>query len=313
MRTVFFGTPELAVPFLDAILADPAFDVVGVVTQTDELVGRKQILTAPPVKALALERGIEVYQPKTLKSEEAVAKLRAYDADVFVVVAYGKIIPPPVLALPKHGCVNVHPSLLPRHRGPTPMNAAIADGDAETGITVMQLDPGMDTGPILAQETIVLDSRETLPTLSATVMRLGPPLLVRTLKAIAAGRAKPRVQNNALATITTLLDRDSGRIDWNKSCQTVDRLIRAYEPWPGTWTVLSRHGKPMRVKIIEAQPTHRPATGTPGMISVSGTDLFVSCADQDLQILILQPEGKSAMRAADFIRGYSDVSGATLA
>lgn len=312
IRTVFFGTPDLAVPFLDALFADADFEVCAVVTQPDEPVGRKQTLTAPPVKRLAEARGVELYQPTSLKLEEAAARLRTYDADLFVVVAYGKIIPASVLHIPRRGCVNVHPSLLPHYRGPTPLNAAIANGDAETGITIMQLDSGMDTGPVLAQISIALDPRETLPTLTDKVTKLGPPLLIQTLKGVTDGRVQPTPQDGSRASITTLLDRDAGRIDWTKSCVEIDRLVRAYEPWPGTWTTIVRDGKPLRLKILRAEPSDRPTVG-PGRISIVDQDLFISCADREIKILSLQLEGKSAMQAADFVRGYSDMSGAAAA
>jgi methionyl-tRNA formyltransferase len=313
MRVVFFGTPELSVPFLSALVQDHDIEVVGVVTQPDKPFGRKQVLTASPVKQEAERLGLRLYQPSSLKNERHVERLREFSADVFVVVAYGKIIPESVLAIPRLGCLNVHPSLLPRHRGPSPMPFSIREGDRETGVTIMLLDHGMDTGPLLAATSIAIEPRETLATLTRKVMQVGPPLLVATVKEFASGRRVPTPQDPSKATITKLLSREDGRIDWKQTANEVDRQIRAFDPWPGTWTVWMRNGKETRLKILEAIPSDRSAAPVPGTVVVENGRVFVSCRDRMLDIIRLQPEGSAAMDAQSFSRGYSDVNGVVLA
>ncbi len=309
IRTVFFGTPEFAVPFLNALANDPSFDVVSVVTRPDEEAGRGHALTAPPVRVAAEASGIPVYQPATLKSDEALKMLSDMRADVFVVFAYGRIIPKAVLELPRLGCVNVHPSLLPKYRGPSPMQSAIRSGDATTGITIMLLDEGMDTGPLLASVNVGIDDNETLETLTRKVEEQGPALLVDTIKRLDAGGIVPVPQDNARATVCKLLTRDDGRIDWSLPLADIERMVRAYKGWPGTWTTWNGS----RLKIHELAPADFRADLPPGTVSIQNNRLFVDCSDGTLEILTLQPEGKPPMSADAFVRGYSAISGATLA
>ncbi|TAK03737.1 methionyl-tRNA formyltransferase [Patescibacteria group bacterium] len=314
MKIVFFGSPELAVPFLAALKADPAFEVVAAVTQPDKPSGRGKTMSAAPVKETATRLGIPVLPFVSLRKDPAAAEaLRALGADLFVVVAYGKLIPKGILELPRLGCVNVHPSLLPKHRGPSPMQYALAQGDPTTGISIMSLDEGMDTGPILAFESIGVDDVETLPSLSAKVMRLGPPLLVSTLKRLAKGEIVPMPQHDAKATVTKLLEREDGHLDWAKPVAEVERLVRAYLGWPGTFAVWTRNGSPLRLKVLSARPTDLRADFPPGTVRVADGRLLVEAADGTLEILALQPEGKAAMTAAQFLSGYSDINGAVLA
>lgn len=312
-RVVFFGTPEFSVPFLRALAADPAFQVVAAVSQPDRPSGRGHEIVATPVKAAAERLGIPSYQPPSLKKPEYAEPLRAYDADVFVVVAYGKIIPKDVLEMPKHGCVNVHPSLLPRHRGPSPMQWAIAEGDANTGVTIMVLDEGMDTGPLLAFVNIGIDSDETYATLARKAQEQGAPLLVETLKRYVAGEIIPVPQDDAKATLTRLLEREDGRIDWTKPTDVIERRARAYQPWPGTWTVWNRNGEELRLKIARLQPVDFRSDLPPGTVSIKNNRLFADCSDGTMELLEVQPEGKPSMAASAFLGGYSDIDGAVLA
>lgn len=284
MKIVFFGTPEFSVPFLRALIEAPSLEVIAVVTQPDKPVGREKTLTPPPTKILALQHGLPVLQFATLKSDTARETLAALHADCFVVVAYGKLIPQPILELPPLGCINVHPSLLPKYRGPSPIQAAIANGDDKTAVSIMLLDAGMDTGPLLAQEPVEVLPTDTSPTLSERLTKVGAPLLVSTLVGYEAGSIKPMPQSDAGATITKLLDREDGLIDWTDSAEEIDQKIRAYTPWPGCYTVLNKNGKELRVKILAAQ-----------------------LVDGKLAILQVQPEGKQPMSYQEFQRGYGQI------
>lgn len=312
IRIAFFGTPEFSVPFLTALADDPAFEVVAVVSQPDRPSGRNHEIAPTPVKSVALDRQIPVLQPTTLRDESVTAALLALNADYFVVVAYGKIIPQTVLDIPRLGCVNVHPSLLPKYRGPSPMNWAIAEGDATTGVTIMLLDAGMDTGPILSQTSIGLDADETMETLMVKAHEQGVPLLIDTLKRFAIGEIVPVAQNDEAATMTKLLDRDDGHIDWTLPMATIERRLRAYQPWPGLWTVWNRNGVETRIKIHSLQPSDFRADLPPGTVLTKNSRLFVDCSDGTIEILELQPEGKPKMTAEAFLLGYSDVNGAML-
>lgn len=306
-RVVFFGTPDFAVPFLSALIEEADIDVASVVCQPDKPVGRKKIIMAPATKALAEKNGIEVYQPKSLKKNDAVVQLASYEADVFVVVAYGKIIPQTILDIPKNGSLNVHPSLLPEYRGPAPMQAAIASGDDQTGITIMLLDAGMDTGPILAQATLSLDADETYTSLQEKVHRDGPKLLVETLKRHIAGDITPIPQDDDRATLTSLLSREDGKIDWSAPMIQIERKVRAYDPWPGTWTTWN--GK--RLKILKAAPADFDPEHAPGTVAVKEGKILVDCHDGTLDIQKLQLEGKPPMNPKEFLAGNS-IEGALL-
>ena len=314
IRLVFFGTPELSVPFLRALEADPAFEVAAVVTQPDKPSGRGGTLTASPVKTAAADLGIPVLDFASLKKHPtAVDTLKALAADAFVVVAYGKLIPQDVLGLPRLGCLNMHPSLLPKFRGPSPMQYALKEGDATTGISIMLLDEGMDTGPILAFETISIDDVETLGSLTQKVMHAGPSLLVSTLKRHAAGEIVPMRQDATKATLTKLLEREDGHLDWSKPVAELERLVRAYQGWPGTYAVWNRQGVPMRLKVLSAAPTDLKADFPLGTVQTHDGRLCVEASDGTLEILSLQPEGKAAMTAGTFLKGHSDINGVVLA
>lgn len=301
MRVLFFGTPEFAIPSLQQLHAD-GFNIIGVVTQPDKPVGRKQELTPSPVKIAALELCLPVFEPPTLKSDEAQQMLSALQPDLIVVVAYGKIIPPWLLALPKHGCINVHPSLLPKYRGASPIPAPILHGDTETGVTIMRMDEELDHGPILSQEIIQLDGTETGESLSKTLAALGAQQLSHTLNGYIAGTIKARDQNHDEATYTEILSREHGKIDWSQPAIDIERMIRAYYPWPGTWCLVNGG---TRLKILSARlydGENKDVDGT--LWRTDSGELAVACKSGALILLTVHPEGGKPMSGADFARGY---------
>lgn len=312
MKIVFLGTPQFAIPFLDALVDEPGIDVVAAVTQPDKPAGRGKEMKPSPIKERAAHHGLTILTPKSLKKDEASAELQALNADAFVVVAYGKIIPQSILDIPKLGCINVHPSLLPKYRGPSPMQSAIAEGDDQTGVTIMLLDAGMDTGPILARETIGLDGDETLESLVGKVWQVGPRLLIETLKRHADGDVTPVDQSEEGASICSLLSREDGHIDWTASISAIERKVRAYDPWPGTWTVWNRNDKDYRIKILKAAPTDFENDLPPGTVAIKDGHLMIDATDGTLEILKLQMEGKPPMDSSSFLTGYSDIDGAVL-
>lgn len=316
MRIVFFGTPDFSLPFLHALAHDDAFDVVAVVTQPDKPAGRGRILQEPPVKTWALAHKIGVFQFPSLKTTKARAVLSDLGADAYVVVAYGKIIPPEVLSLPSLGCVNVHPSMLPKYRGPAPMQAAIENGDSATGISIMLLDAGMDTGPILAQQSIELSPAETLPSLVGKIHRDAPRFLVRTLREYGSKQIQPKPQDESRATTTRLLAREDGKIDWSRPVEEIDRKIRAYSPWPGIWTTWKRPEKSLRMKILEAKPaelTDRSAAAAGHVLNASGKALIVKTGKGSLAVTSIQFENAKAMTIRDALNGHPGLSQAVFA
>lgn len=308
MRVVFFGTPAFSASFLEALANDPEINVVGVVCQPDEPIGRKKILTAPPTKTFALSRSIPVFQPTKLKDETFLASIADLKADVAVIVAYGRILPKLLLDLIPRGFINVHPSLLPKYRGPSPMQAAIAAGDSMSGVTIMKIDEGMDTGPILAQVQITLDPRETTESLTAKVVDIGAPLLIDSLQGFMTGSITPQPQSAEKISTCRLLKKDDGKIDWTLPATTIDAKIRAYTPWPGCWTVWQIGTSELQAKIINAEPfsptepTPEAVIGTPyfhqnSLLVPAGNSTF-------LTINAIQPAGGKAMSGSDFARGY---------
>ena len=293
MKIIFFGTPAFAADFLQGLLSDPAFEVVGVVTQPDEPVGRKKLLTPPPVKILATEHGIPVFQPTKLKDEAFQTALRATGAELGVVVAYGRILPEAVLSMFKLGCINVHPSLLPKYRGPSPIIAAIANGDTETAVTIMKLAFEMDAGPILAQTRLPITADETQSSLTNKVVTAGVPLLIDTLKSHAAGTVVPQEQDHTQATFCKLLTRQDGVIDWSEAAEVISCKVRAYNPWPGTSTD--------DLKIFKTAISDRNLPAAERQIE--NGRLFIGTGTSALEILELQPAGGKRMLAADYLRG----------
>lgn len=313
LRVVFMGSPRIAVPTLEALIANGQ-DVVGVVTQPDKPAGRGHGLVAPPVKEAALRHGIPVLQPPRLRRPDAVAALRDLQPDVIVVFAYGQILRPAVLELPRLGCLNIHPSLLPRYRGVAPINWAILEGLDETGVTIMLMDEGVDSGPILAQARERVRPDDDAETLGARLAECGAELLVRTLREWAARRIQPTPQDAAEATFTRMLTREDGRVDWRLSAVEIERRSRAFRPWPGLYTTFGgRTLKLLDVVVLESPTEGREPGEVIGEVEVNGEPaIAVATGSGALGVRQLQLEGKRAMGVAEFLRGYPRLAGSRL-
>jgi methionyl-tRNA formyltransferase len=305
-RVVFMGTPEFAVPTLTT-LAD-RFEVAGVLTQPDKPAGRGQQLTPPPVKRFVQDRGLPIFQPRTLRNESAQAQLAALRPDVIVVAAYGLLLPKAVLDLPPHGCVNVHASLLPRYRGAAPIPAAILSGEAETGLTLMRMDEGLDTGPIIAQAVITINADDTSGTLTTRLAALGTQMAVEVLPHWIAGDITPQPQDESLATFALKLNKADGRLDWSQSATILDRRVRAFSPWPGTFTTWNNK----LLRILSVQVTSRRSQGAEGLVVKDGQDIGVVTGSSILRLVKIQLEGRRAMSAQDFARGQPTFIGSVL-
>ena len=303
MRIVFFGTPQFSADILASFFINSEQTIVGVVCQPDKPVGRKHLLTAPPTKVLAQQHGIPVWQPTKLKDPNFVYQLQDLSADVFVVVAYGRIIPEAILNIPPYGCINLHPSLLPKYRGPSPMTASLVSGDSETGISIMKLDVGMDTGPILSQQRLAIDPQETIATLTQKVVMEGAPLLQKALNEYVAGKIQPHAQEEHLATYCHLLKKEDGQVDFTKqTAEDIERRVRAYTPWPG----VSAHIWGVDVKLLSTMVAKDATKIVAGeTFIVDKKRLLVGTATSALEVLTLQPSTKSPMNAEAFIQGYA--------
>lgn len=310
-RAVFFGSPAFALPSLEA-LATAGANLVGVITQPDQPAGRGHRLASPAVKAWAEQRGLPVFQPKDLKKEEDRAFLNNLQPDLLVVVAYGKILPKEVLDFPKFGAVNVHASLLPKYRGPAPIPAAILAGDTETGVTIMKLDERVDTGPILARKRVPIAPDDTTGTLSKKLAEIGAQLLIPTLERYLAGDLFPAPQNDAEATVCPMIRKDDGRIDWSQPAEVIARMVRAYDPWPGTYTIWNGH----RLLVHRAAAVPHSSAGdrlAPGaIIHDDSAGLNVMTGDGALLVTELQLEGRKRLSAEEFLRGYPAFVGSVL-
>jgi methionyl-tRNA formyltransferase len=302
LKIIFAGTPDFSVPCLNALL-DADNEVVAVYTQPDRPAGRGRKLTASPVKEAALTAGLSVFQPETLKSTDAVEALRGHNADLMVVVAYGLLLPQGVLDAPRLGCVNVHASLLPRWRGAAPIQRAILAGDRESGVTIMGMEAGLDTGPMYLVRKLLLDPRETGGSLHDKLSLLGAEALVESLPGIADGTLVPDPQDEDLATYAKKLTKDQARIDWHRSSAEIDRLVRAFDPWPVAQTGLGD----ARFRIWSGEPVQIPTgDAKPGtVISESKAGIDVAAGDGVLRITRLQPPGKRPMSAAEFLNARS--------
>jgi methionyl-tRNA formyltransferase len=295
-RIVFMGSPEFALPSLQALAE--AFHVVGVVTQPDRPAGRGRQLTPPAVKVLAASLGLPVIQPARLKEPQAMEQLHSWRPDVIVVAAFGQILRPAVLDLPPFGCVNVHASLLPRWRGAAPIQAAILSGDTETGVTLMRMDAGLDTGPILSQQSTPIHATDTAGSLSDRLAEMGSTLLIETLPAYVSGKITPQPQDDALATLAPKLEKSAGELDFTQTAVQLARAVRAYNPWPGAY--LNWHKQ--RLNLYKARPA--PGNkGRPGERTIHENFPAIVTGDGLLVLELLQPAGKPKMSGDDFLRG----------
>lgn len=312
MRILFIGTGGIGVPALQWLLDSREHRVIGVVTQPDKPAGRKMELQPSPIKQAALLRGFEVLQPKRIRDADAVKQIRSLEADVIVVMAYGQILPPGVLNAASVGCLNLHASLLPRHRGAAPIQAAILAGDAETGITVMYMDEGLDTGDILLEKRIPISDRETGGSLHDRLAELAPGALDESLALVTQARPPRTPQDPSQATYAPKLTRQSGVIDWSMPPLQIDRQIRAMNPWPSASTAFpGRDGRPQTLKIFSAVP--HDGNGVPGAVLKTGPEgILVAATGGAVLLQEVQLEGKKRMSARDFLAGNPVVPGTIL-
>ena len=297
------GTAGLSCASLNKLAHGEAFSVVGVVTQPDKPKGRDLKLTSSPVKILAEKLNLPVLQPLRARDEKFIAELRGLNPDLIVVVAYGQILPPAILDLPRFGCVNVHTSLLPKYRGAAPIQWAIANGDFETGVTIMKMDPGLDTGPVLSmRRTLILPSDDS-QTLHDRLAGLGAELLLETIPDYVAGKIKPQTQATEGATYAAKVKKEDGQIDWNAPAETIWNRLRAFTPWPGAFTFIRAEQKSLLLKIWKVEVVEQ--SGPVGEILVVGKDgIVVGCGQKALRILELQREGGKRLAAQDFLTGH---------
>ncbi|MAT97639.1 MAG: methionyl-tRNA formyltransferase [Anaerolineaceae bacterium] len=311
-KVVFMGTPEFAVPVLQTLIETQT--VVGVVTQPDRPAGRGKQLRPSPVKLTAAAANIPIYQPKSLRSEEAAQPLRDWQPDIIVVAAFGQILRPHVLNLPPHGCLNIHASLLPRWRGASPIQHAILAGDAETGVCLMQMDEGLDTGPVYACMPTPISPTETAASLHDRLAELGANLLNVHLDNIVAGNLTPAPQDDAQSTYAPMISKEDGRLNWQQTSAEIDRRIRAMTPWPGAFTFWQ--GELLKIKSASVADGRLP-DGQPGqVVALETSDHKESAAaltaDGGLLLEEIQLAGKRVTAVPDFLRGYDNFIGSTL-
>ncbi|MFZ3065743.1 MAG: methionyl-tRNA formyltransferase [Nitrospirota bacterium] len=307
MKIVFMGTPEFAVPSLKALLNSKK-EITAVVTQPDKPSGRGKRLTPPPIKVLALNSGVKILQPERLKDEAFLNALREINPDIIVVAAYGKILPKDIIQLPRYGCINVHASLLPKYRGAAPINWAIINGEKETGITIMQMDEGLDTGGILLQKGIEITKEDTAGTLTEKLSGLGAGLLIEALNAIEKGEIKAAEQDNSKASYAPMLKKEDGQIDWTKGAKDIYNIVWGMDPWPGAFTYYK--GELWKVWKVMHGNTGK---GRPGEILAADKDrIDVASKDNVISIIEMQPANKKRMPVSEFLRGHKVEAGVIL-
>ncbi|NMM42492.1 methionyl-tRNA formyltransferase [Pseudoalteromonas arctica] len=300
LRIIFAGTPDFAARHLQALI-DSEHQIVGVYSQPDRPAGRGKKLKASEVKELALANELAVFQPASLKNDDALAKLNSLNADLMIVVAYGLLLPKAILEAPRLGCLNVHGSILPRWRGAAPIQRAIWAGDSETGVTIMQMDEGLDTGDMLHISRCPITATETSASLYTKLADLGPSALIDTITKLANGEITPQVQNDELANYAKKLSKDEANIDWSMDAAQIERNIRSFNPWPVCFTQMGEH----TVKIYQANVVEQQ--GTAGSVLQSDKHgIVIACGTNALNITQLQPQGKKPMTVTDFLNGRAD-------
>lgn len=300
LSLIFAGTPEFSVPALEALVAS-RHRVLAVYTQPDRPAGRGQQVTMSAVKQCALKHRLPVEQPQTLKDPAAIERLAQWSADLMIVVAYGLLLPKTALDTPRRGCVNIHASLLPRWRGAAPIQRAIQAGDSESGVTIMQMDVGLDTGPMLLERVTPIDARETGATLHDRLATMGAEAVIEAIEAIAAGKATPREQPKEGATYAAKIRKEEALIDWSKAAVEIDRLVRAFNPWP----IAETRWNGQQLRVWEASPIDSKTSAAPGtVVTTSGDGIDVATGDGMLRLARVQAAGRKAMPAADFLRAH---------
>ncbi|MBE3564434.1 MAG: methionyl-tRNA formyltransferase [Thermogemmatispora sp.] len=325
LRVIYMGTPQFAVPPLEALIrgARPGavlaegYEIVAVITRTDKPVGRGHHLAFSPVKQVALAHGLHVWQPGSLKRPETIEALAAYHADLYIVTAFGQILPQAVLDQPRYGTLNIHASLLPKYRGVSPISEAILQGESETGVTIMLLDAGIDTGPILHQRRLPIDPDDTTETLSAKLAELGATALLETLPRWIAGEITPQPQDESQASYTRMLRKEDGQINWQRPAIWLARMVRAYTPWPGSYTFWrGKLLKILKATALSEEQSPLPRNLPPGTVhrhTLAGEELLaIACGEGWLLVSHLQLEGRKAISAAEFLRGYPQIVGSVL-
>lgn len=305
MKIVYMGTPDFSVGALEALIK-AGHEITAVVTQPDKAKGRSGRMQCSPVKECAVRHGIPVFQPVRIKTPEAVGELEKYEADVYVVAAFGQILSRQILEMPRFGCVNIHASLLPKYRGAAPINQCIIDGERETGVTIMQMDAGVDTGDILTQKKVIIEDKETAETLFDKLAQAGAELIVETLPLIEKGEITPVKQDDKLASHVKMMDKSMGKIDWTQDAVCIERLVRGLNPWPSAYTFFQ--GKSVKIWSSDALDGDTAKDGEnmvqPGTIAVVAKDFFdVACGKGILRIYELQLEGKKRMDTKSFLLG----------
>ena len=308
MKIIFMGTPDFAVGTLEELITS-GYEIALVVTQPDKPQGRKMELTPPPVKVCAQQHGLEVYQPTRVREQSSLEYLKKYEPDMIVVAAFGQILPKELLELPKYGCINVHASLLPNYRGSAPIQWSILNGDQETGVTIMRMDTGIDTGDMIAKRTVTIEEEDTGGSLFDKLAQVGATLLVDTIPSIVDGTATYTKQDEACATKVGMIQKSQGVIDFHRSARQINCQIRALNPWPSAYTKL--HGKTLKIwkaKVVAADGKYEPGS----IARITKGELCIATGEGLLSVLEVQLEGKKRMATADFLRGVTLTEGEML-
>jgi methionyl-tRNA formyltransferase len=306
LKTLFFGTSPLACPSLEALAHHPDHALLAVVTQPDRPAGRRLRLQPSAIKALALQLNLPLFQPERARSPAFIDTIRHCSPDIAIVVSYGQLLPQSLLDLAPLGFLNVHASLLPQHRGAAPIQRAILNGDSRTGVTIMKLDQGLDTGPILRQTTTPIRDTDTAQSLHDRLAQLGAQLLLDTLPPYTTGKITPEPQSTSNVSYAKKITRADGRLDWSLPARQLWNQTRALVPWPGTFTFLPKEPHPLLLKIWEAEPVQQSPRQAPGLIlELSANGILVACGEHALRLRSVQPEGRRRMTAAEFLAGHS--------
>ena len=307
IKTIFMGTPLFACPYLELLLERE--EVLAVVTQPDRPRGRGRQKAPCPVKEISLQHGVKVFEPENIKDEAFIRDLRELDPEIAVVVAFGQILPTEILKLPRKGCINIHASLLPKYRGAAPIQRAIINGEKKTGISIIQMDKGMDTGDLLSVEGVAIGVEETAGELQERLARIGTQCLIRTMGEIESGRVAPKPQNNSEASYAPMLKKEEGRIDWRRPAEEIGNQIRGMNPWPVTFSALDGKG----FRIFRARRDAKNAEGRPGeVLEARGEGIRIQTGEGHLLLLEVQLEGRKRMGGGEFLRGYPALPGRVL-
>ena len=312
LKIIFMGTPEFGALILKGLIKNDLNPDL-VITSPDKPIGRKQIITPPQVKVLAQENNISVVQPAKLK--EIIEDIKKMNPDLIIEAAYGKLIPKELLDIPKYKTINVHPSLLPKYRGASPIQSVILNGDKKTGVTIMLVEEKLDSGPIISQEEIEIKEKETAKELHDKLASLGIDLLIKTIPQWVSGTIKEKEQNENEATYFNIIKKEDGKINWNESATVIERKVRAFDPWPGTFTTWEKDGNIIKIKILKARVLISPDNTTYPMgkvLVVPQNKIGIQCKENFFVIEELQMEGKKSTKAEDFIRGHKDFIGTIL-